>query len=294
MYADYLKRVGNKERQARFREKGGGDPDKWTAIRIPILERDRYMCAYCGRKADTVDHIIPKSKGGDESDENLVACCKRCNMEKNNRTPEEAGMSFWSGYLIMKHQNNTEDNVNITPPSSSSSSTAKNEVSKDTSVGEVKKGPPPCPHQKIIDLYHSTLPEMTRIEIWDEQAEGWLRARWRQRVIYQDLKWWENYFKLVRESPFLMGNKTNWQADLRWLVRSSNFAKVLNGAYHKNIDKKDLEPTTIPQAQALQGDQLAKWLLRRLKNEDVDGSNDRGGGETMRQLSAPSTHTRTD
>lgn len=99
MVRDEQERQADRKRMNRFREKGGGDPERWTAIRIPILERDGYMCAYCGRKATTVDHVIPKSKGGNEDAANLVACCKRCNNKKSNRTPEEAGMSFWPAFL---------------------------------------------------------------------------------------------------------------------------------------------------------------------------------------------------
>jgi 5-methylcytosine-specific restriction endonuclease McrA len=40
----------------------------------------------------TIDHIIPKSRGGSESWENLVAACTKCNNKKGNRTPDEAGM----------------------------------------------------------------------------------------------------------------------------------------------------------------------------------------------------------
>lgn len=104
----------NALRQARLREKGGGDPDKWTSIRVPILQRDGYMCAYCGRRADTVDHIIPKSKGGTEDDTNLVACCMKCNRLKSNRNMEEAKMSFWPGFDT-SNLNNAVSDVSITP-----------------------------------------------------------------------------------------------------------------------------------------------------------------------------------
>lgn len=58
-----------------------------------ILARDHYRCAYCGRPgARTVDHVFPKSRGGDESYGNLVAACGDCNGRKADRTPEEAGM----------------------------------------------------------------------------------------------------------------------------------------------------------------------------------------------------------
>ena len=54
-----------------------------------ILDRDRRLCAYCGKKADTIDHVFPRSRGGADSWENLVAACRRCNNRKADRTPEE-------------------------------------------------------------------------------------------------------------------------------------------------------------------------------------------------------------
>lgn len=55
-----------------------------------------HKCTYCGR-GDlplTIDHIIPKSKGGDDSWENLCAACLPCNNKKGDRTPEEANMKL--------------------------------------------------------------------------------------------------------------------------------------------------------------------------------------------------------
>lgn len=121
MYREAAERVGNRERQKKFREKGGGDPKKWMAIRFAILERDAKMCAYCGRAANTVDHIVPKSKGGTEINSNLVACCKRCNNKKTNSTPEQAKMTFWKGFNL----NNIKNNNEITPPSPSPSPSPK-------------------------------------------------------------------------------------------------------------------------------------------------------------------------
>ncbi len=75
-------------------------------IRIPFKQvvlsrknihyRDNFTCQYCGTKTKnlTIDHIIPKSRGGDDSWENLVSACKKCNNEKGNRTPEEASMKL--------------------------------------------------------------------------------------------------------------------------------------------------------------------------------------------------------
>ena len=59
-----------------------------------ILVRDNYTCQYCGKqnKSLTVDHVIPKFRGGQDTWENLVAACKECNQTKGERNSEEAGM----------------------------------------------------------------------------------------------------------------------------------------------------------------------------------------------------------
>jgi 5-methylcytosine-specific restriction endonuclease McrA len=60
-----------------------------------VLLRDDYACAYCavrGRYDMTVDHVVPRSRGGRSAWENLVACCQACNARKGNRTPQEARM----------------------------------------------------------------------------------------------------------------------------------------------------------------------------------------------------------
>lgn len=58
-----------------------------------IMKRDKYTCQYCGLKAGlTLDHVVPKSRGGKDSWENLVTACNHCNVKKGNRTPDEAAM----------------------------------------------------------------------------------------------------------------------------------------------------------------------------------------------------------
>jgi 5-methylcytosine-specific restriction endonuclease McrA len=59
--------------------------------RKTILKRDDYECCYCGGRADTMDHIMPRSRGGQHSWKNIVACCYDCNQIKDNRTPDEMG-----------------------------------------------------------------------------------------------------------------------------------------------------------------------------------------------------------
>lgn len=64
--------------------------------RRDIMRRDRKRCMYCGVTVGpstfTLDHVRPKSRGGESTWQNLVTACKPCNNKKSDRTPEEAGM----------------------------------------------------------------------------------------------------------------------------------------------------------------------------------------------------------
>ena len=62
------------------------------ASKTGVLLRDRRICVYCGKYGDTVDHIMPKSRGGGNNWGNLATACSDCNWRKADKTPEEAGM----------------------------------------------------------------------------------------------------------------------------------------------------------------------------------------------------------
>ena len=70
-----------------------------AVTRVGVLRRDVRRCAYCHGRGDTIDHVIPKSRGGQHSWENCVACCVRCNTRKADRLLEDLGwsMSFVPG-----------------------------------------------------------------------------------------------------------------------------------------------------------------------------------------------------
>jgi 5-methylcytosine-specific restriction endonuclease McrA len=61
-----------------------------------LLRRDDHTCQYCSRRSNdlTLDHVVPRSRGGPTSWENVVACCRRCNALKRDRTPDEARMAL--------------------------------------------------------------------------------------------------------------------------------------------------------------------------------------------------------
>ncbi|MEY4425386.1 MAG: hypothetical protein RJB56_1013 [Actinomycetota bacterium] len=56
-----------------------------------VLRRDGHRCAYCASPANTIDHVQPRSRGGKDTWENLVACCFKCNNKKGDKTLYEIG-----------------------------------------------------------------------------------------------------------------------------------------------------------------------------------------------------------
>ena len=71
------------------------DPHRRKITRRAVFARDDWTCQYCGSRANlTVDHVIPRSKGGTSSWENIVASCAPCNRRKGNALPRQAGMEL--------------------------------------------------------------------------------------------------------------------------------------------------------------------------------------------------------
>lgn len=119
----------------------------------------------------------------------------------------------------------------------------KNKVmnKKDGAPSATKVGKPPsCPHQEIVRIYHKTLPMLPGIKIWNDKRERLLRTRWKEDPERQSPDWWEQFFMYVAESDFLTGqtegkgDRPSFRADLEWLIRPSNFAKVIEGKYHNH------------------------------------------------------------
>jgi len=79
-----------------------------------VYRRDRNKCQYCGNKFKTdeltLDHVIPKSKGGEMTWENIALACIPCNAKKDNRTPKQAGMM-----LIREPYRPTADDLRMNP-----------------------------------------------------------------------------------------------------------------------------------------------------------------------------------
>lgn len=102
-----------------------------------------------------------------------------------------------------------------------------------------------CPHQKVLAVYGEELPELSQPRTWRSNDQTALRARWNEKKKEgkfasqeEGIEYFRKFFRYVRKSAFLMGKVTGrngraFQADIRWLLKASNFDKVLEGRYHE-------------------------------------------------------------
>jgi 5-methylcytosine-specific restriction endonuclease McrA len=68
--------------------------------RAALMRRDDYRCGYCGRRAETIDHVVPRSRGGKHTWENCVASCMTCNHRKADRLLEELGWTLHAAPVV--------------------------------------------------------------------------------------------------------------------------------------------------------------------------------------------------
>jgi hypothetical protein len=104
---------------------------------------------------------------------------------------------------------------------------------------------PPCPHEKIIELYHEILPMMARVRepysvYWNGVRKKHLATRWKESEEHQDLDFWTRFFTWVKsDCPFLLGQgRDGWKADIGWLICPGNFVKVLEGGNRYRLKKQ--------------------------------------------------------
>lgn len=113
--------------------------------------------------------------------------------------------------------------------------------------GELLAKIPDCQHSEVISLYHQHLPTLRKVEVWNAARQGYLRQRWREvaeelskstEIDSSDvLGWWGDFFQHVNKSKFLTGRVNSkdgraFTADLEWILKPSNFAKIVEGKYH--------------------------------------------------------------
>jgi hypothetical protein len=137
-------------------------------------------------------------------------------------------------------------------PETETETETERETKKETEIisppeGELDPKIPDCKHSEVISLYHQHLPTLRKVEVWNAARQGYLRQRWRE--VAEELSksqaidssnvlgWWGEFFQHVGKSKFLTGRVNSkdgraFTADLEWILKPSNFAKIVEGKYH--------------------------------------------------------------
>lgn len=206
-----------------------------------VLTVDTNLCQHKNRstqKCATVDTNLCKSghKNVSRSSHDPV------NIQSYIHTPSEQNSDdLQSGSNI-----ETSEEFTLTPPEGNESPEQEEEKELTPKQRSIQIGKR-CPQEKLVELYHERLPGLPTVRSWNTATRKQnMAARWRemsQRQEFQSeqegLDFFRSFFDFVGRSPFLMGqvqtnnsNSRPWRADLPWLMKAENFAKVIDRKYH--------------------------------------------------------------
>jgi hypothetical protein len=111
-------------------------------------------------------------------------------------------------------------------------------IDKDKDKEHTRKKP--CPYGQVFDLMREILPELPQPTKMTGLRKKHFAARWHSAVSSKNglssnsIEFWEGFFRYIRESDFLMGrNNSKFRASFDWIIRESNFIKIMEGNYHE-------------------------------------------------------------
>lgn len=172
---------------------------------------DRKSARYCFQKNFDLWEIKSVTQTGDscsQTGDRKSATCQNNKEKLNSEKRKNEGVFPKQVTDLSPKQVPTKDNT------------------KDNKQGGV-------PYPQIIGLYHDKLPQLPQVKILSEKRKRQIKARWFQTEKTQSLEWWSEFFDYVKGCAFLLGdNNRSWRADLEWLTRQENFAKIIEGKYN--------------------------------------------------------------
>lgn len=199
------------------------------------------------RDAEKYQKICDSNKAKAEkrwNKDNATAChCMPLHNSVMHSNAEEYRTDTENANINININNNNNIKNTSYSLSASDADVTQNSLLDEKASREVK-GIADCPHQQIIDLYHECLPELRRVKRWTGKRASHLKARWREnwdRYNFNDssrapsveggLDYWKRFFTWVHGMDFLMGKVNDFQADLEWIIKPSNFTNITEKKY---------------------------------------------------------------
>jgi hypothetical protein len=193
--------------------------------------------------ATKVQDLESFKRGGDGNcDEEVTLINRRLSREQKD--------SFLHNLRQKAYRERKKGDGEVTEKRRSSDAVEERREKKETTyMSTAELSTPPCPHEKIVGLYHQILPLLPAVKDWNETRRRALQARWKEAEKRQTLAWWEKYFLAVKDTPFLCGeNNRGWRANLEWLVQRRNLVKIIEGGFENRGNNR---PNVPPSSESL-------------------------------------------
>ena len=221
-----------------------------------VLQEFNFECAYCG-STDGLEqeHIVPVINGGRYEIGNIVPACRRCNASKKDKDMVNwytRSDVFDAKRLqhIMKYAKSLDESLDESLDIAISDRDIEEDKEEDRDKeGEERKR---NDYQQIVDLYNTLCPSYPKLRALSEARRKAIKARLRTYTV-DDFR---SVFEKAEASSFLKGgNERNWSASFDWMIKDSNFAKILDG----NYDDKPVavRPVHNPYQRQTKADELA-------------------------------------
>lgn len=177
-----------------------------------------------------------KQRAEGKDDESFVHECPQCPPDSTEVTPPAPSPApYTSKDCSLREHAETRDASSGQPPHFREAGEHSSQSSIVTSAGN-------CPTSEIIDLYHRLLPTLPQVKKRTRARAAHIRARWREDL--PTLEDWESFFRKVASSPFLTGkvpgsnDRPPFLASLDWLCKPGNYARVIEGEFHRKPSRK--------------------------------------------------------
>jgi hypothetical protein len=233
----------------------------WTWCLLKSNFREGWISVKTG-KGESQVKILPgqfvfgRKSAAKELKENPETIRKRMDKLKNigNITIESTSQYSiitivnWDSYQNYENKSTTESTSQVPAKYQPSTTIEEGKEGKEENNMFPPVAKTACPFNEILNTYHGTLPELPTMKVLTEARRGYIKARWNEHG--RDLGWWKDYFLSVKESDFLCGRaeayngRKPFMADLEWLVKPSNMAKVIEGKY-KNCGRENKKETVL-------------------------------------------------
>ena len=217
--------------------------EKPIPLEVNEVARNIRMRTHCESIAIVLQEFFIRTDSGWVSDRVQREIAKA--GEKSQKASQSAKVRWDANALRTQSEGNATHNT--VPITQNPLPITQNTI--DTNICPPDGGPalPDCQHQAVIDLYHQQLPTLRRVEVWNAARQGYLRQRWREVAAELGkekpisasavLDWFNDFFGHIQKSRFLVGKVNSkdgraFTADLEWILKPSNFAKIVEGKYH--------------------------------------------------------------